>query len=194
MTRRGELRKNKGRWELFDGEQWIRVSAATVSRRGGIEAALQAIDQKKAKLKIYVASSWKNLLQPGVVAALRAAGYDVYDFKNPAPGNHGFAWSSVAETPPPWSAIETRQVLKHPIAEQGFNFDFNAMQWADAVVMVQPCGISAGTELAWAAGAGKLAIAFLADGQTPELMLKMADYLCVSMEEVFDALKSGKKR
>ena len=32
-------------------------------------------------MKIYVASSWRNGFQPGVVASLRAEGYRVYDFK-----------------------------------------------------------------------------------------------------------------
>lgn len=37
--------------------------------------------------KIYVASSWRNSHQPAVVQALRADGHDVYDFRNPAPGD-----------------------------------------------------------------------------------------------------------
>lgn len=35
------------------------------------------------KLRIYVASSWRNLLQPGIVLALRRCGHQVYDFRNP---------------------------------------------------------------------------------------------------------------
>ena len=37
--------------------------------------------------RIYVASSWRNTIHPSVVAALRKDGHDVYDFKNPAPGD-----------------------------------------------------------------------------------------------------------
>ena len=33
--------------------------------------------------KIYVASSWRNPYQPEVVAALKKAGHEVYDFRNP---------------------------------------------------------------------------------------------------------------
>lgn len=40
--------------------------------------------------KVYVASSWRNLLQPGVVSALRSMGHWVYDFKNPSEGDKGF--------------------------------------------------------------------------------------------------------
>ena len=36
--------------------------------------------------RIYVASSWRNKYQPEVVAALRKAGHEVYDFRNPKDG------------------------------------------------------------------------------------------------------------
>jgi hypothetical protein len=139
-------------------------------------------------VKIYVASSWRNEHQSEVVRALREAGHEVYDFKNPASGDHGFGWRQVSPMPPPWSAEYTRDVLSHPIAQRGFDFDFGAMKWCDAIVMVQPCGRSAALELGWGAGAGKFCVALLADGQEPELMLKCADALCVSLEEVVDTL------
>lgn len=37
-------------------------------------------------MKVYVASSWRNKLQPDVVAIIRAAGHEVYDFRNPEEG------------------------------------------------------------------------------------------------------------
>lgn len=135
-------------------------------------------------MKVYVASSWRCERQQSVVAALRAAGHEVYDFKNPAPESHGFGWKQCTLTPPPWSAEETRSVLLHPVAERGFNFDMNALRWCDACVMVQPCGRSAALELGWAVGAGKVSVALLEDGQEPELMIKMVDKICVSLDEV----------
>jgi hypothetical protein len=48
------------------------------------------------KRKIYVASSWRNEYYPEVVAKLREAGHDVYDFRNPPSGDPGFKWSSVS--------------------------------------------------------------------------------------------------
>jgi hypothetical protein len=124
--------------------------------------------------RIYVASSWRNPLQPGVVEALRAAGHEVYDFRNPKPGNTGFSWRQILPDPPPWSAEATRRVLEHPIAKEGFDLDFSAMRWADTFVMLQPCGRSAALELGWAVGAGRQTFVLLADGQEPELMLKCA--------------------
>jgi len=140
-------------------------------------------------MKVYVASSWRNTIQPAVVHRLREAGHEVYDFRYPAPGNHGFSWKQVHSHEPPWSAVETRETLLHAVAEGGFKLDFDAMKWSDAIVMVQPCGRSAALELGWGAGAGKRTIVLLADGQEPELMVKMADRLCVSLDEVLDALE-----
>lgn len=47
-------------------------------------------------MRIYIASSWKNPYQQHVVTALRATGHDVYDFRNPTPGDHGFDWRQCA--------------------------------------------------------------------------------------------------
>lgn len=44
---------------------------------------------------VYVASSWRNTMQPAVIHTLRAAGIDCYDFRNPAEGDNGFRWTDV---------------------------------------------------------------------------------------------------
>jgi hypothetical protein len=74
--------------------------------------------------------------------------------------------------------------------EEGFGLDFNAMRWADTFVMLQPCGRSAALELGWGAGNGKRTLVLLADGQEPELMLKVADRLCLSIAEVLEDLST----
>lgn len=151
---------------------------------------------------VYVASSWRNAMQAGVCAALRSAGIDHYDFKNPPHGNGGFHWSDVMgsyrraaqyETPPIEQLADQQEyieALKHPIAEQGFESDMRALRKADCVILVLPCGRSAHLELGWATGAG-VATAILLDGDlndgkvTPELMYKMVDYVSPSL---FDLL------
>src|SRR5687768_14285542 len=125
-------------------------------------------------MKVFVSSSWRNECQPSVVAALREAGHDVYDFRSPADGISGFSW---AEVNPDWrslSASQFRSHLHNPHVEQAFHYDMSALRACDAVVMVQPCGRSAALELGWACGAGKATLVLLADGE-PELVLKMAD-------------------
>lgn len=123
--------------------------------------------------RVYVASSWRNEIQPGVVQALRAAGHQVYDFKNPRPGDHGFHWSDIDPNWKSWTVDQYREALRHPIARDGFASDFNAMQWADTFVLVLPCGRSAHLELGWAAGQGKEAHVLSLEPCEPELMVNM---------------------
>lgn len=139
--------------------------------------------------RIYVASSWRNPSQPAFVERLRAEGHEVYDFRHPAPGNHGFGWRQIRPEPPPWSAEETLAVLSHEIATHSFNLDFGGMMWADTCVMLQPCGRSAALELGWSAGAGKHTVAVLVDGQEPELMLNVADNVCVGEDAAIRLLR-----
>ena len=96
--------------------------------------------------KIYVASSWRNPYQPEVVAALRKAGHEVYDFRNPEDNPGGFHWADVAPDWQDWQPAEYIRNLSHPVAEKGFKADLNAMRWADTCVLVLPCGRSAHTE------------------------------------------------
>ena len=139
--------------------------------------------------KIYVASSWRNALQPDVVTRLRAIGHEVYDFRDPAPGVRGFAWHEIDPKWQKWSADEYRNALNHPLAVAGYAHDMGAMQWADTCVLVLPCGRSAHLELGWMAGAGKRTIVLTRDGEEPELMAKMATKICTSLDEVVAFLR-----
>lgn len=134
--------------------------------------------------RIYVASSWRNKIQPKVVLALRKDGHSVYDFKNPAPGNNGFAWSEIDPLWQHWTARQYVDALDHPVAKRGFACDFNAMKWADTFLLVLPCGRSAHLELGWAVGTAKQTMILTRNGEEPELMAKMCDHICVSLKEV----------
>lgn len=135
--------------------------------------------------RVYVASSWRCDEQPPVVAAIRAAGHAVYDFRNPRPGNTGFAWSDVDPEWTAWKPGPFRDRLTHPIAVDGFMSDYRAMQWADTFVLVLPCGRSAHLEAGWAIGQGKpTAILLHEERFEPELMYLMADCIAVELPEV----------
>jgi hypothetical protein len=133
-------------------------------------------------MKIYVASSWRNQVQPSVVAALALAGHEVYDFRHPEPGNDGFRWSDIDPEYQQWQPEAFRECLDHPVAERGFSFDMNALEGCDACLLVMPCGRSAHLELGHAVGAGKSTCILLSGGE-PELMYKMVDCLAVTLEE-----------
>jgi hypothetical protein len=140
------------------------------------------------KRKIYVASSWRNAYYEGVVKALREAGHDVYDFRNPPSGDEGFKWSKVSEDYMEWSPAEYREQLEHPMAVRQFKNDIMAMESCDTCVLVLPCGRSAHTEAGWFAGRGCRVLAYIPERQEPELMYKLFDAVCCTMDEVIAAL------
>ncbi len=122
---------------------------------------------------IYVASSWRNGYQPFVVDALRGAGHEVYDFRNPTDGNHGFQWSEIDALWGEWTTDEYIGALQHPVAESGFKHDMTALEACEDVVLVLPCGASAHSEAGWAAGAGKRVFVLIPTRSEPELLYKM---------------------
>lgn len=136
-------------------------------------------------MKIYVASSWRNEKQTEVVKALREAGHSVYDFKN----DTGFQWSDIDPDWLDWDSPKFRESLRHPLAVRGFKSDMDAMKWCDAVVLVLPCGRSAHSEAGWCAGAKKKSVVLLSGKDEPELMYKLFDFICVSMDEVIQVLE-----
>ncbi len=125
-------------------------------------------------MRIYVASSWKNLYQPELVKALRSVGHSVYDFRAPTSRSFGFHWSEVEKKPRPWDVETTRRALAHPIAEKGHALDFQAMQQADACVLVLPAGRSASFELGFMMGGGAHGIVLQLGEEEPELMFRDA--------------------
>jgi hypothetical protein len=123
-------------------------------------------------MKIYVASSWRNELQPAVVELCKATGHQVYDFRNP-PNRAGFGWEQINEDWQNWNTQQYIDALNHPIAEAGFKSDKAGMQWADIGILVLPCGRSAHTEGGWMQGIGMPVYVFSPGKHEPELMYKI---------------------
>lgn len=140
------------------------------------------------KHHIYVASSWRNVYYPDVVDKLRAAGHDVYDFRNPPSGDPGFKWGNVDPRYLEWTPEEYRDHLDHPKAVKQFGNDIETMEACDTCVLVLPCGRSAHTEAGWFAGRGKKVLVYIPEKQEPELMYKLFSGVCCSMEELIEAL------
>ena len=138
--------------------------------------------------RIYVASSWRNPYYPEVVKRLKAEGHNVYDFRNPPHGGVGFHWTDVDENAPSWTFEEYAEGLRHPLAERQFAADCEALNQADTCVLVLPCGRSAHTEAGWFAGKGKLTIAYIPEKQEPELMYKLFDKVCCTIDELIITL------
>jgi hypothetical protein len=140
----------------------------------------------KKTSSVYVASSWRNMMQQATVYTLRAAGFDVYDFQNP-PDGAGFGFEQV-DLPPGDAPIPVRtylEALQKPRAIDGFNADMDALKNSDICILVLPCGRSAHLELGWAAGAGKRTCVYAPEPTlTPELMYKMVDHIAPNMMDL----------
>lgn len=142
-------------------------------------------------MKVYIASSWRNKYFERIVEAVRAEGFEVFDFKNPAPGQTGFHWSEIGPDWREWSPNAFVAALHHDLAVQGFEADMGGLRGADVVVLLMPCGRSAHLEAGWAAGAGKRLIIFLPVGEPsePKLMYKMADMVVTTVGECLATLR-----
>lgn len=134
-----------------------------------------------AKLRIYLATSWRNPLQPLVLHALRSAGMLVYDFRNPSRGQSGFSWRDVDPDWKEWDGEKYAAGLQSPIAERGFRSDMDALASADACVLLHPCGPSAHLEAGYAIGDRMPTVVAIpkAGPREPELMVLAADRIVV---------------
>ena len=140
--------------------------------------------------RIYAASSWRNKYFPYVVERLRAAGHEVYDFRNPPHGGNGFRWTDLDADAPQWTFSQYREGLRHPKAERQFSADVEALEWADTCVLILPCGRSAHTEAGWCKGRGMKTIVYIPEMQEPELMYKLFDAVTGTMDELLEAIKA----
>lgn len=127
-------------------------------------------------------------MQPSLLQLLRKAGHEAYDFRNPAPGNTGFAWSNIDPDWLAWSPEEFRVALTHPLSVEGFSLDMAALKWCEACVLLLPCGKSAHLELGYACGAGKITVAHCWRPEEPELMYRMLDAITTTETELLEFL------
>lgn len=142
------------------------------------------------KRRIYVASSWRNTMQPDVVATLLNAGHEVYDFKNP-PGRTGFAWTQVHQEIS--KEFDVRSIdgylaaMQTDVAKAGFASDKAALDWCDTCILVLPCGRSAHLEAGYTAGQGKDTYFLLhPDRFEPELMYLLGTAATPHLGDILD--------
>jgi len=136
--------------------------------------------------RIYVASSWRNKHQLGVLRFLRDIGHQVYDFRNPPHGPGGFTWSEIDENWQEWTKEQYKNhLLNSARASQGFTQDIRGMMWCDTCVLVLPSGRSAHLEAGWCAGAGKFVITFIpGEPEEPDLMYLLTDHIALNFNEL----------
>jgi hypothetical protein len=139
-------------------------------------------------MRIYVASSWRNVLQPSLVAFLRSSerAWDVYDYREPVAA---FDWMDIDPDWQRWAPEDFRRGVEHPLARRGHEADMGALIGCDACVLVTPCGNDAHLELGIAAGMNKATCVLLSEGFKPSLMYRSAQKLALDAPEVLAWLR-----
>jgi hypothetical protein len=142
-------------------------------------------------LRVYVASSWKNVHQPHVVTLLRSKGYEVYDFRHPVgPSSNGFSWDLVDNNWEKWTPVEYVENLQNSLqCGLGYNRDKDALDWCDVGILILPSGNSAHLEAGYLTGQGKPVIVFNPGPEMkPDLMYLLCWSIALSKEVLLEQL------
>ena len=135
-------------------------------------------------MKIYIASSWKN--QQAVLALasfLERQGFEVDAFCRSTSERYAFHWSELVDTEEELQKYDAISFINDPRVQRAYKEDKRWLDWADAIVMLMPCGRSSHLEAGYAKGQGKLLFIY---GEFPkgefETMYGFADGLFRSWE------------
>lgn len=140
--------------------------------------------------RVYLATSWKNPYYEDYLEYIASYAFQVYDFRDP---NFKFTWEEVDKGWKEWDAETYAIAIKsHPECLRGANRDFEAMEWCDTIVALEPFGKSASFELGWCQGKGKKTILAYPHGVNvgnPELMFSRVDHIVWNKPMLYTALE-----
>jgi hypothetical protein len=103
-------------------------------------------------MKLYIASSWKNVdIVNQWAAALRDRGHEVDAFCDPRTGRQVYDAATAGQSERKMTAVE---MVASKRGQLCFEEDLKWLDWADAVVMLLPCGSSAHLEAGYKKGQG----------------------------------------
>lgn len=103
-------------------------------------------------MKIYIATSWKmEATAKDMAVLLRDKGFKVDCFCDDSSGRYVFHWSEIGNI----NELDAITFLYDHRSQRAFQEDKKWIDWADAVMMLLPCGNSAHLEAGYAKGCGK---------------------------------------
>ncbi|MEL7669342.1 hypothetical protein [Methanobacterium sp.] len=141
------------------------------------------------KLKIYLASSWKNKDNVNELATLlREDGYEVDDFTDESQGRFVFSLTEITEDE---LKLDALKMMDDHRAQRAFKEDKERIDWCDVIICILPCGLSAHMELGYAKGSGKKVILYAPGCFEPgkwEVMYGFADIMTEDLLGVEDYL------
>ena len=130
-------------------------------------------------MRIYLASSWKNQeLVLKTAKYLESRGFEVDAFCRSTDQRYSFHWSELVDDEEDLAKYNAIEFLNDHRTQRAFLEDKKWLDWADAVVMILPCGKSSHLEAGYAKGQGKRLYIFGAfpDGEF-DVMYGFADEL-----------------
>lgn len=111
-------------------------------------------------MKIYLASSWK--MKDVVLSTselLKTDGHEVDAFCSASGGRISFNWDELLDRMKKEGTDTTQlnaiDMMKHWRVKDAFEEDKKWIDWADALIMLMPCGRSSHLEAGYATGTGK---------------------------------------
>jgi nucleoside 2-deoxyribosyltransferase len=134
-------------------------------------------------LRIYLASSSRNTLIDDVLAAVRGAGHEAYDFRASGRGP--------AQIFPPreiWKPESYVEAIMGSVARAQFCADVRALNSCDCTVLLTPCGNDAHTEAGYAHGQNIPTIVYLGEEFRPGLMHRFFNGFVATIPDLLHAL------
>ncbi len=136
--------------------------------------------------KVYIIGSLSNPRVEEVANILRIEGFNAFDEWRAAQGDY---WADYAVR----HKMKFKDALAMDFTETAFQFDLKHLKSSDIGVLVMPAGRSAGLELGWMLGHGKLGyILYDGEPERPDLMAKLATGICFSVKELIERLKNDR--
>lgn len=139
-------------------------------------------------MKLYIASSWKNPIFDSIVTALRAAGHEVYDFKDT---EYSFEWKEIDENYTKWTSKQFLDNLYSKKPLDAFDIDYEAMDTAEGCVLVLPAGCSAHLEAGYFCGANKPLFILLNEVPIAETMYLLTGFFATNIEELVKLIETS---
>ena len=112
---------------------------------------IEAAKKRGLRVKVYLATSWRNESAVLLMAkTFREQGIEVYCFAELGQGQHVFMWPDVVD--PEVDDGITALANEHSV--KAYDVDLKHLDWADAVVLINPCGRDAHLEAGYKKGQG----------------------------------------
>lgn len=143
-------------------------------------------------MKIYIASSWKNVeIAYSIACWLSDKGHEVDAFMDDSKGRYVFNWREIVKDK---NKLDAVSFLKDKRSQRAFMEDKKWLDWCDCCILVLPAGNSSHLEAGYAKGRGKQLVIYSPAWKKGEfdVMYGFADLLTDKVDEIKKFLRKPK--